>query len=129
MRSMKTSGSSIFRYLSLPQFKRKAYNSWVAVQDTYLLTKVTLYVIIMTRELIKDSNQLNQLWNVIMGLKILSLRGLFHAMSAFQLLLQLLGQHLCLGWSFPSLQYLNFSIYFLTSQISFLFQFEIIYLI
>lgn len=40
MRSMKTSGSSIFKYMSMAQFKRKASNSWSAVEDTYLSAKV-----------------------------------------------------------------------------------------
>ncbi|KAK4369375.1 hypothetical protein RND71_013167 [Anisodus tanguticus] len=35
----RTSGSSIINRLTVPQLKRKAYNSWSAVQDTYYSTK------------------------------------------------------------------------------------------
>ncbi|GMP66699.1 hypothetical protein CsSME_00026951 [Camellia sinensis var. sinensis] len=39
MQRLRTSGSSIIGQLALPQLKRKALNSWSAVQDTYYSTK------------------------------------------------------------------------------------------
>ncbi|KAM7492381.1 hypothetical protein LguiA_035302 [Lonicera macranthoides] len=41
IRRLRTSGSSIIGYLSAPQIKKKALNSWSAVQDTYFSTKDT----------------------------------------------------------------------------------------
>ncbi|KAG9455102.1 hypothetical protein H6P81_008006 [Aristolochia fimbriata] len=39
MQRLGASGSSIFRTLAVPNLKRKASNSWSAVQDTYISTK------------------------------------------------------------------------------------------
>ncbi|KAL3509955.1 hypothetical protein ACH5RR_029356 [Cinchona calisaya] len=39
MQRLGNSGSSVFRYLTMPQLRRKASNSWSAIQDTYLSTK------------------------------------------------------------------------------------------
>lgn len=41
MQRLRTSGSSIVGYLAVPHIKRKALNSWSAVQDTYYSTKDT----------------------------------------------------------------------------------------
>ncbi|KAK9084749.1 hypothetical protein Sjap_025160 [Stephania japonica] len=39
MQRLRSSGSSIFESIALPHLKKKARNSWSAVQDTYLSTK------------------------------------------------------------------------------------------
>ncbi|XP_068669384.1 uncharacterized protein [Aristolochia californica] len=39
MHRLGTSGFSVFRTIAIPNLKRKASNSWSAVQDTYLSTK------------------------------------------------------------------------------------------
>ncbi|KAJ7964769.1 Triacylglycerol lipase 2-like protein [Quillaja saponaria] len=41
MQRLKSSGTLIFGSLAVPQLKRKALNSWAAVQDTYISTKDT----------------------------------------------------------------------------------------
>lgn len=40
MHRLRTSGTSIFGSLAFPSLKKKASNSWSAVQDTYFSTKV-----------------------------------------------------------------------------------------
>eukprot|EP00262_Sarcandra_glabra_P012463 TRINITY_DN3220_c0_g1_i2.p1 TRINITY_DN3220_c0_g1~~TRINITY_DN3220_c0_g1_i2.p1 ORF type:complete len:121 (-),score=22.63 TRINITY_DN3220_c0_g1_i2:82-444(-) len=39
MQRLRSHGSSIFGSIAMPSLKRKASNSWSAVQDTYLSTK------------------------------------------------------------------------------------------
>ncbi|CAK9134762.1 unnamed protein product [Ilex paraguariensis] len=39
MQRLRTSGSSFIRYQTVPQMRRKALDSWSAVQDTYYSTK------------------------------------------------------------------------------------------
>lgn len=39
MNRFRGSGSSVYRYLSMPQMRRKVSNSWSAMQDTYFSTK------------------------------------------------------------------------------------------
>ncbi|KAK2979036.1 hypothetical protein RJ640_013670 [Escallonia rubra] len=41
MQRLRTTGSTMVRYLAVPQLKRKYMNSWAAVQDTYYSTKDT----------------------------------------------------------------------------------------
>lgn len=43
-------GSSRLSFLSAPLLRKKALNSWAAVQDTYLSTKVTAYIRLNYRE-------------------------------------------------------------------------------